>query len=203
MLSSQLIACVESRVGVGENFRFVQIGAAFNTLHAAMQSSRPRHRYWDGVFVEPDPGLMMQLKTRNKNFEGAYNVGFVNAFINRTCPPDRLVPLFVPSTSNGEISGQAPGIQVKRFKRIHVLCETPSELADHVNAHAAHNPHVLVIEGNAKILLDLVYAGWPFGRPAVITFKYRSGQDRDVIKTAAANCQVRFGGDYVALACDR
>lgn len=102
----ELFMCNEEALSLNDAVRFVQIGAndgvMMDPLHEVMKTSASRHRRWNGVFVEPVPDMMRQLKSNKAAMVGLKDVGFVSAVVNATCPVNGIVPFFKYESAPGE-----------------------------------------------------------------------------------------------------
>lgn len=171
--------CAVRAVPADQPVKFVQIGAndgiLLDPLHAVMIGTRQ----WRGVFVEPVPQYMAELR-KNKELL-VPGCGFVEAAINATCPPDGMVTFFMPIVDKNSpkwlsaIGSLAvpPGRQeAGTFKRIHVACRTPTEISSAVRAHGAEWPHILLVDAEGyDISILMALSSWPFGKPSIIAFE--------------------------------
>ncbi len=223
-----MFACIEEALSITEAVRFVQIGAndgvMMDPLHSVMLASSSRRHRWDGLFVEPVPNMMRQLKANKATVSGLNDVGYVTAVVNATCPSGGIVPFFTYESREGEpvyMQGLGSlaipvGRDPRRFRRIAVSCKTPLQLAELVTMHNAAHPHILLIDTEGfdiEILLGFAANNWPFGKPNVIAFevwegegKLRKGALDDMFRMfATAGYRVRKsvedGEDYLALKC--
>ena len=208
--------CAVRAVPADEAIKFVQIGAndgiLLDPLHAAMS----RTRQWRGVFVEPVPQYMAELR---KNKEPLVpGCGYVEAAINATCPPGGRVTFFMPIVNKNSPNWLSaigsltvpPGRQeVGTFKRIHVACHTPTELSSTVRAHKAEWPHIMLVDAEGyDIAILMAFASWPFGKPSIIAFEIWDAENKphaiaDVIKFLNKSgylvVQAQRGEDWIAI----